>query len=33
LRCDIDTPDDLAVARRLGMGPATGRAVAAAARR
>ncbi len=29
LRCDIDTPDDLAVARRLGMGPATARAVAA----
>ncbi|MGB6208678.1 2-phospho-L-lactate guanylyltransferase [Mycobacterium sp.] len=29
LRCDIDTPDDLAVARRLGMGPVTGRAVAA----
>ena len=29
LRCDIDTPDDLAVARRLGMGPATSRAVAA----
>jgi 2-phospho-L-lactate guanylyltransferase len=29
LRCDIDTPDDLAVARRLGMGPATVRAVAA----
>jgi 2-phospho-L-lactate guanylyltransferase len=29
LRCDIDTPDDLAVARRLGMGPTTGRAVAA----
>jgi 2-phospho-L-lactate/phosphoenolpyruvate guanylyltransferase len=28
LRCDIDTPDDLAVARRLGMGPATSRAVA-----
>jgi 2-phospho-L-lactate guanylyltransferase len=27
LRCDIDTPDDLAVARRLGMGPATNRAV------
>jgi 2-phospho-L-lactate guanylyltransferase len=27
LRCDIDTPDDLAVARRLGMGPATSRAV------
>jgi 2-phospho-L-lactate guanylyltransferase len=29
LRCDIDTPDDLAVARRLGMGPATSRTVAA----
>jgi 2-phospho-L-lactate/phosphoenolpyruvate guanylyltransferase len=29
LRCDIDTPDDLAVARRLGVGPATTRAVAA----
>jgi 2-phospho-L-lactate guanylyltransferase len=29
LRCDIDTPDDLAVARRLGMGPTTSRAVAA----
>jgi 2-phospho-L-lactate/phosphoenolpyruvate guanylyltransferase len=29
LRCDIDTPDDLAVARRLGIGPTTGRAVAA----
>ena len=29
LRCDIDTPDDLAIARRLGMGPATSRAVAA----
>ncbi|HEY9304224.1 MAG TPA: 2-phospho-L-lactate guanylyltransferase [Mycobacterium sp.] len=29
LRCDIDTPDDLAVARRLGMGPVTARAVAA----
>ena len=27
LRCDIDTPDDLAVARRLGIGPATSRAV------
>jgi 2-phospho-L-lactate/phosphoenolpyruvate guanylyltransferase len=27
LRCDIDTPSDLAVARRLGMGPATSRAV------
>ena len=32
LRCDIDTPDDLAVARRLGIGPATGRAVAATSR-
>ncbi len=32
LRCDIDTPDDLTVARRLGMGPVTGRAVAAGAR-
>jgi 2-phospho-L-lactate/phosphoenolpyruvate guanylyltransferase len=29
LRCDIDTPDDLVVARRLGVGPATGRAVTA----
>jgi 2-phospho-L-lactate/phosphoenolpyruvate guanylyltransferase len=29
LRCDIDTPDDLAVARRLGVGAATARAVAA----
>jgi 2-phospho-L-lactate guanylyltransferase len=29
LRCDIDTPDDLAVARRLGVGPATARALAA----
>jgi 2-phospho-L-lactate guanylyltransferase len=28
LRCDIDTPDDLAVARRLGIGPATARALA-----
>lgn len=27
LRCDIDTPDDLMVARRLGMGAATARAV------
>jgi 2-phospho-L-lactate guanylyltransferase len=27
LRCDIDTPDDLAVARRLGLGPATARAI------
>ena len=26
LRCDIDTPDDLRVARRLGVGPATRRA-------
>ncbi|UQX11857.1 2-phospho-L-lactate guanylyltransferase [Candidatus Mycobacterium methanotrophicum] len=33
LRCDIDTPADLAVARRLGIGPATGRAVAARVRR
>jgi 2-phospho-L-lactate guanylyltransferase len=33
LRCDIDTPDDLAVARRLGIGPATSRAVAASAPR
>jgi 2-phospho-L-lactate/phosphoenolpyruvate guanylyltransferase len=33
LRCDIDTPDDLAVARRLGIGPTTGRAVAASAPR
>jgi 2-phospho-L-lactate/phosphoenolpyruvate guanylyltransferase len=29
LRCDIDTPDDLTVARRLGVGPATTRAFAA----
>jgi 2-phospho-L-lactate/phosphoenolpyruvate guanylyltransferase len=29
LRCDIDTSDDLAIARRLGMGPATSRAVSA----
>jgi 2-phospho-L-lactate/phosphoenolpyruvate guanylyltransferase len=29
LRCDIDTPDDLAIARRLGVGPATSRAVSA----
>jgi 2-phospho-L-lactate/phosphoenolpyruvate guanylyltransferase len=29
LRCDIDTPDDLEVARRLGVGSATIRAVAA----
>ena len=28
LRCDIDTPDDLAVARQLGVGPATLRALA-----
>lgn len=28
LRCDIDTPDDLAVARQLGVGPATLRASA-----
>lgn len=28
LRCDIDTRDDLAVARRLGVGPATARALA-----
>ncbi len=27
LRCDIDTPEDLAIARRLGMGPATTGAV------
>jgi 2-phospho-L-lactate/phosphoenolpyruvate guanylyltransferase len=27
LRCDIDTPDDLAVARRLGVGAATARAI------
>jgi 2-phospho-L-lactate/phosphoenolpyruvate guanylyltransferase len=27
LRCDIDTPEDLAIARRLGMGPATTRAI------
>ncbi|BBX48935.1 2-phospho-L-lactate guanylyltransferase [Mycobacterium cookii] len=33
LRCDIDTPDDLAVAQALGMGPATSRAVAALASR
>jgi 2-phospho-L-lactate guanylyltransferase len=33
LRCDIDTPADLAVARRLGVGPATARAVAACAPR
>lgn len=29
LRCDIDTPDDLAVALQLGLGPATRRAVGA----
>lgn len=29
LRCDIDTPDDLAVARRLGVGAATTRILAA----
>lgn len=29
LRCDVDTPADLAAARRLGVGPATARAVAA----
>ena len=28
LRCDVDTPADLAAARRLGVGPATARAVA-----
>ena len=28
LRCDIDTPEDLAVARRLGVGAATARAIA-----
>ncbi len=28
LRCDIDTPEDLAVARRLGVGTATARALA-----
>lgn len=28
LRCDIDTPEDLEEARRLGVGPATGAAVA-----
>ena len=27
LRCDIDTPDDLLVARRLGVGPATAQAI------
>ncbi|TXI52189.1 2-phospho-L-lactate guanylyltransferase [Mycolicibacter arupensis] len=30
LRCDIDTPEDLAVARRLGVGAATARALARA---
>lgn len=30
LRCDIDTPEDLAVARRLGVGAATARAIAVA---
>ncbi len=30
LRCDIDTPDDLAVARRIGVGAATARVLAAA---
>lgn len=29
LRCDIDTPDDLLVARRLGVGPATAAAIGA----
>ncbi|MGZ4583781.1 MAG: 2-phospho-L-lactate guanylyltransferase, partial [Mycobacterium sp.] len=28
LRCDVDTPDDLAAARRLGVGAATARALA-----
>ncbi|BBY35996.1 2-phospho-L-lactate guanylyltransferase [Mycobacterium mantenii] len=28
LRCDVDTPTDLAAARRLGVGPATARAIA-----
>jgi 2-phospho-L-lactate guanylyltransferase len=28
LRCDVDTPADLAIARQLGVGPATARAVA-----
>jgi 2-phospho-L-lactate/phosphoenolpyruvate guanylyltransferase len=28
LRCDIDTPEDLGIARGLGMGPATTRAIA-----
>jgi 2-phospho-L-lactate/phosphoenolpyruvate guanylyltransferase len=31
LRCDIDTPEDLVVARRLRVGPATSRAVTASA--
>jgi 2-phospho-L-lactate/phosphoenolpyruvate guanylyltransferase len=30
LRCDIDTPDDLLVARRLGVGPTTTQAIAGA---
>lgn len=30
LRCDIDTPADLAVARRLGVGPTTARAIGTA---
>ncbi|MDT5013880.1 MAG: 2-phospho-L-lactate/phosphoenolpyruvate guanylyltransferase [Mycobacterium sp.] len=30
LRCDIDTPDDLLVARRLGVGPATAQAIGGA---
>jgi 2-phospho-L-lactate/phosphoenolpyruvate guanylyltransferase len=29
LRCDVDTPADLTAARRLGIGPATARAIAA----
>ncbi|OHU93256.1 2-phospho-L-lactate guanylyltransferase, partial [Mycobacterium talmoniae] len=29
LRCDIDTPEDLAAARNLGVGPATARAITA----
>jgi 2-phospho-L-lactate guanylyltransferase len=29
LRCDIDTPDDLTAARRLGVGPTTARAIGA----
>lgn len=32
LRCDIDTPDDLVVARRLGVGAATARAIATTVR-